>query len=227
MPTAAIAPVSLESQLLHVFLYLGSQWVLYVLLLLSIISIAITIERIVHFYQTREDLESLSRALGAHLEKGDREGARTLLSHSRSQIAKVALRGLDALGLGSAAIEEIIAGAMQIERLKMERGLAFLGTLGNNAPFIGLFGTVLGIIRAFRDLSVNTIEGSAAVMAGIAEALVATAVGLLVALPAVALFNTFQRHIKSRLAAADALSRVLLAHAKSNGNGGQHAARSA
>jgi biopolymer transport protein ExbB len=113
------------------------------------------------------------------------------------------------------SVEEIIAGATTIERIKMERGLAYLGTLGNNAPFIGLFGTVLGIIRAFRDLSSNTIEGSQAVMAGIAEALVATAVGLLVALPAVALFNAFQRYIKRKLAGADALARVLLAHAKS------------
>ena len=97
----------------------------------------------------------------------------------------------------------------------MERGLAFLGTLGNNAPFLGLFGTVLGIIRAFRDLSENTLEGSAAVMAGIAEALVATAVGLLVALPAVAVFNLFQRNIKKQTIKSDAVGHVLLAYLKS------------
>lgn len=119
-----------------------------------------------------------------------------------------------ALDRGPAALEEVIAGATQSERLKMERGLAYLGTLGNNAPFIGLFGTVLGIIRAFRDLSANTIEGSAAVMAGIAEALVATAVGLLVALPAVAIFNAFQRAIRAQVVASDVASRVLLAYAK-------------
>ena len=108
-----------------------------------------------------------------------------------------------------------MAGAMQVERLKMERGLAFLGTLGNNAPFVGLFGTVLGIIRAFRDLSTNTIEGSSAVMAGIAEALIATAVGLLVALPAVALFNFFQRMIRAQMVASEAMTHIVLAHAKS------------
>ena len=206
--------VSLENQLLDLFLYLGSAWILYLLLGLSIISIAITLERVIHFYRNREDMENLATHLYQLLSSHNVEEARALLSRSRSPMANIALQGLDNLARGPAAIEEIIAGATQIERLKMERGLTFLGTLGNNAPFIGLFGTVLGIIRAFRDLSVNTIEGSSAVMAGIAEALVATAVGLLVALPAVALFNTFQRYIRARLAGADALARVLLAYAK-------------
>ncbi len=212
---AAGAAKALENQMLEVFLFLGSQWVLYLLLFLSVVSFSIAIERVLHFYQTREDLESLSAEVGKRLSAGKLDEARALLSGSRSHIAKVALRGLEGLHLGAAAVEEIVAGATQFEKLKMERGLAYLGTLGNNAPFLGLFGTVLGIIRSFRDLSTNTIEGSAAVMAGIAEALVATAVGLLVALPAVALFNAFQRYIKSNLAAADGLTRVLLAHVKS------------
>jgi biopolymer transport protein ExbB/TolQ len=218
MPTTpvqiSVGHTGIDARLLELFLFLGSKWVLYLLMALSVVSVAIALERILHFYQTREDLEALSKRLSLELEKDSVDGARALLTASRSHMAKVALRGLDVLSQGSAALEEILAGATQIERLKMERGLAFLGTLGNNAPFIGLFGTVLGIIRSFRDLSVNTIEGSSAVMAGIAEALVATAVGLLVALPAVAIYNTFQRHIRAKLAEADALTRVLLAHSK-------------
>ena len=112
-------------------------------------------------------------------------------------------------------MEQVIASTLARERPQYERFLSFLGTLGNNAPFIGLFGTVLGIIRAFRDLATHTIEGSSAVMAGIAEALVATAVGLLVALPAVAVFTTFQRVIRTQVATSEALTRVVLAHAKS------------
>jgi len=216
MQTQAITIRTLEGQLLDVFLFVGSQWVLYLLLFLSVISFSIAIERVIHFYQTREDLEGLAATLGAHLAAGKVDEARTLLLQSRSHMARVALRGLEGLRFGAASVEEIIAGATQFEKLKMERGLAYLGTLGNNAPFLGLFGTVLGIIRSFRDLSTNTIEGSSAVMAGIAEALVATAVGLLVALPAVALFNTFQRYIRSKLGAADGLTRVLLAHVKSD-----------
>jgi len=184
------------------------------LLFLSVVSIAIAIERIVHFLRFRDDLERLQIAINDNLAKNDLGAARTLLLASRSHAARIALKGLDALDRGAATVEEIITGATAIERMHMERGLAFLGTLGNNAPFIGLFGTVLGIIRSFRDLSASTLEGTQAVMAGIAEALIATAVGLLVALPAVAVFNMFQRTIQSRLAASQALSRVLLAHAK-------------
>ncbi|OGQ91144.1 MAG: hypothetical protein A2289_01075 [Deltaproteobacteria bacterium RIFOXYA12_FULL_58_15] len=220
MPTEAVSPSQgipnegLQSNLLDVFLYLGSEWVLYLLLILSIVSVAITIERAIHFIQNRIDLESMHRALEAQLTNGDVAAAKALLESTPSHVATVALRGLNALGRGAAAVEELMSGATQVERLKMERGLAFLGTLGNNAPFVGLFGTVLGIIRAFRDLATNTIEGSSAVMAGIAEALIATAVGLLVALPAVALFNYFQRLIRTQVVASEAMTRVVLAHAK-------------
>ena len=115
-----------------------------------------------------------------------------------------------------------MAGAKALQRMKLEKRLAFLGTLGNNAPFIGLFGTVIGVVQAFDILGRQDATAAAAeaatgmapqeVMAAIAEALVATAVGLLVAIPAVAMYNAFQRHSKAILANTDALSHVLLAH---------------
>jgi len=215
MPTSA-SPThdDFQGQLLELFLFVGSEWILYLLLFLSIISIAVAIERIVHFFRHHDDLEALQSSLYAHLTDDDLDAAGALLQNGRSHVAAIALSGLGSITRGVGAVEEVVAGAVALERLKMERGLAFLGTLGNNAPFIGLFGTVMGIIRAFRDLSANTLEGSSAVMAGIAEALIATAVGLFVALPAVAVFNFFQRYIKSQLASADALVRVLLAHLK-------------
>ena len=86
-----------------------------------------------------------------------------------------------------------------------------LGTLGNNAPFIGLFGTVIGIIQAFHDLSSNPEGGPSVVMAGISEALVATAVGLLVAIPAVIAYNGYQRMVKRRLSNAEAMKRLVVA----------------
>src|SRR5208283_4247536 len=112
-----------------------------------------------------------------------------------------------------------IGGALALERTRMERGLAFLGTLGNNAPFVGLLGTVIGIIEAFEVLGRTEGAGATggalapqAIMGSISEALVATAVGLAVAIPAVAAFNYFQRRIQSTLANTEALSKVLLAH---------------
>lgn len=204
----------MDSRFLEIFLYLGSGWVLQLLVALSVISVAIALERAIHFVRTRSHYEDVAALLTHHLERGERTELVAALQRSRSHVARILIAGLEAFPHGAAAVEETTVGATQRERLRMERGLAFLGTLGNNAPFIGLFGTVLGIIRAFRDLASNTLEGSAAVMAGIAEALVATAVGLLVALPAVAVFNGFQRWIRVQLLSADALVRIVLAHAK-------------
>lgn len=203
----------LQDQLLDLFLFLGTEWVLWLLLALSVISVAITLERIVHFVRNSDDIDEVSKELHATLESQDFESAKERFAQRNSHIAHVLSQGLAAFRSGARSAEEAMVSATLRERLKMERGLAFLGTLGNNAPYIGLFGTVLGIIRAFRDLAENTLEGSEAVMSGIAEALVATAVGLLVALPAVAIFNVFQRRIRATVVATDALSRVILSHA--------------
>lgn len=203
----------LQDQLLDLFLFLGTEWVLWLLMVLSIVSVAITIERIIHFARHSEDVDAAASELRSKLDSNAIEDAQSAFAGRNSHLAQVLSQGLAAVKGGPKAAAEAMAGASLRERLKMERGLAFLGTLGNNAPYIGLFGTVLGIIRAFRDLAENTVEGSEAVMSGIAEALVATAVGLLVALPAVAIFNVFQRRIRATLVATDSLSRVLLAHA--------------
>jgi biopolymer transport protein ExbB len=96
----------------------------------------------------------------------------------------------------------------------LERRLGVLGTLGNNAPFVGLLGTVIGIMLAFEELA-NAGQGAAAtagVMSSIAEALVATAIGLLVAIPAVAAFNWFQRRIRTITSNSEALAHLLLTH---------------
>lgn len=204
----------IQKQLLDLFLFFGSEWVLHLLLILSVVSVAITLERIHHFWTYCRSSKDLPMQINAHLAESNIEGARSLLKDDPSHVAFVGLQGLEGFHRGSAAVEELMAAATKSARSKMERGLAFLGTLGNNAPFVGLFGTVLGIIRAFRDLSENTMEGSAAVMAGIAEALIATAVGLLVALPAVAIFNLFQRYIKAQTNQSDAVGHVLLAYLK-------------
>ena len=205
----------LQNQLLELFLFLGSEWILHLLLILSVISVAITLERCYHFWAHCRVADDLHQKINSHLSDLQVENVKNLLQNDRSHVAAVALEGINGIPQGPASAEELMTAATKQVRIKMERGLAFLGTLGNNAPFIGLFGTVLGIIRAFRDLSQNTMEGSSAVMAGIAEALVATAVGLLVALPAVAIFNLFQRYIKGQVAQSDAVSHIVLAHLKS------------
>jgi len=114
-----------------------------------------------------------------------------------------------------------MTGARTRERLHLERGLAVLGTLGNNAPFIGLFGTVLGIVTAFRELAgaAGNSAGMNNVMGGIAEALVATAVGILVALPAVIAYNVFQKKTQDLEENVQSIGGLILAQMKSHRDG--------
>jgi biopolymer transport protein ExbB len=133
------------------------------------------------------------------------------------------MAGLAEADRGAQAAEEAMQGARVLQKMRLERRLAFLGTLGNNAPFIGLLGTVIGVVEAFEHLGQEAAGASNAagapqqVMAAIAEALVATAVGLGVAIPAVIAFNYFQRHCRSVHANTEALSRVLMSYLVGNG----------
>ena len=113
-------------------------------------------------------------------------------------------------------MQELALSAQKMERLRFERGLAFLGTVGNNAPFVGLFGTVLEIVAALFELGTQSggNVGAGAVMSTLSAALAATAVGLVVAIPAVAVFNYFTRRLKTLQTGAEALVHVLLAHMK-------------
>ena len=201
---------------------LGTGWVLLLMLVLSIVSLAIMLERAWLYWSLRDDIDELMRDLGRLLRGGDLEGARRRLESSRSAEAAVVVAGLVEADRGVAAAQEAMEGASALQRLKLEKRLAFLGTLGNNAPFIGLLGTVIGIVAAFDELSkvkMAAASGSTqlapeAVMARISEALVATAIGIMIAIPAVAAFNAFQRVVKGTLATTDALGHVLLAHLK-------------
>ncbi|HEY7375761.1 MAG TPA: MotA/TolQ/ExbB proton channel family protein [Polyangia bacterium] len=190
---------------------LGSEWVLWVLLCLSVVSISVMVERAI-FLRARGDGDALARELRSLLKGGDVEGARQALAGRTAPAAMVAAAGLDHFDRGAEAVGEAMAGAKARLRIDMERNLGVLGTLGNNAPFIGLFGTVLGIIKAFADLSHNSGGGAGAVMAGISEALVATAVGLMVAIPAVIGFNFFQGKVRKSLARIDAVAHLVLAN---------------
>jgi biopolymer transport protein ExbB len=207
----------------QVLLQSGASWVLWILGALSVASLAIIVERWL-FYRTREcDLPAMAQRLGAHLARRDFAAAIKELGESNSLAAAIAAAGLQLADRGPAAAEKAMQSAAALERGALERWLAYLGTVGNNAPFIGLFGTVIGVIGAFEELgkgASGNASGAAAaaqaasqaVMSSIAEALVATAVGILVALPAVAAFNYFQRRMASLLSATEGLSNLVLAY---------------
>ncbi len=201
----------------------GAGWVMWLMIGLSVISVAVILERAWFFNSLRDDLNVLARDLRKALDES-LESARKRMSASPSAEAAVVLAGLATYDKGPTAAEEAMEGAKALQRMKLEKRLAYLATLGNNAPFIGLFGTVIGVIGAFRALGeqADTPLAEAAtqalapqqVMSSISEALVATAVGIAIAIPAVAANNFFQRQTKNILANTEALTKVLLAHMK-------------
>jgi biopolymer transport protein ExbB len=195
--------------------------VLWLLFALSAGSLAIALERWLFIRSKDDDVRALAAELDAHLSNGSIAAALEALRPLRSVGAAVARAGLRLAPRGHASAEKGMQSATSAERKFLEARLAYLGTLGNNAPFVGLFGTVIGVILAFEELGqaagtagtgAASQVASAAVMSAIAEALVATAVGIGVALPAVAAYNYFQRRIATLLDDAETLSALVLAH---------------
>jgi biopolymer transport protein ExbB/TolQ len=185
----------LVEKLLKVAL-LGSSWVMYLLLGLSVFSIGAMIERALYFRKRSDDVDELGERLISLLEQGDREGAEALLGKSPSVEASVLAPAMRYFACGPEAVADAVESGMIRARMELERGSTLLGTLGNNAPFIGLFGTVIGVIIAFHQLgSSQSASSMNAVMGGIAESLVATGVGLFVAIPAVVAYNLIQKRI--------------------------------
>jgi len=202
---------SLTKTLLQISLG-GSAWVLWLLLALSIVSLAIMIERGWIFWRHPFAEDDFVARVKPLLDEGSWPGALHLCQESPALEAQVLEAGLQHVYQGKEAVAEAMTGERIRIGLLLEKNLSFLGTLGANAPFIGLFGTVLGIIHAFKDLALTEGGGGPAVMAGIAEALVATAVGLLVAIPAVVMYNLFHRRLHVVLERSRRLSQLLLTY---------------
>lgn len=195
---------------------LGTEWVLWLLILASVVSIALIMERGLYFYRIRLNFQEFNQKMTPHLIDGDIDQVKKLCEEHQSLETNVILNGLNVTEKGPEAMEESMTSYLLGQRQNFDRGLGFLGTMGNNAPFIGLFGTVLGIIQAFNDLANNPAGGPSVVMAGISEALVATAVGLLVAIPAVIAFNGYNRMVKRHFNNSESLMKVVLSHFKTS-----------
>jgi biopolymer transport protein ExbB len=212
--------MNLVEWLQHLMTNFGATWVMWLMIGLSVASVTIMLERGWFYYSIRDDIPALAQTLRDRLRDDDVGAALGLLEKSPSAEAAVVVAGLREADRGPTAADKAMRGAAALQKMKLERRLAFLGTLGNNAPFIGLFGTVIGVVQAFEQLGkqgMGAAQSASAgapqeVMAAIAEALVATAVGLAVAIPAVAAYNFYQRHTRAVLGNTDALSNVLLAY---------------
>jgi biopolymer transport protein ExbB len=188
----------------------GGGWVIWLLLLSSVGVVAVAVEKALVLKREAAAFAVLKAAVAASLSAGDVEKTRAAVQGLEGAAARILQAGL-ARPVPVDALEERLAAARLLEKKELDRRLLLLGTLGNNAPFIGLFGTVLGVIKAFQDLALSASAGPEVVMEGLAEALIATAVGLLVAIPAVIAYNAFQKVSADILTGTDALSRLLSA----------------
>jgi biopolymer transport protein ExbB/TolQ len=193
---------------------LGSEWVMWLLLALAALTVVIAVERLYLFVSTSIDVMAVARKLLQNLDRGEVDKAKDLVKRAKAMEERVLGDALSMYDGGADAVEEIAKASMIRERQRYERALSFLGTVGSNSPFVGLLGTVIGVILAFSELGRNPKGGLEVVGPGISEALVATAVGLLVAIPAVVLFNWFKGQLKKRMSDTDFLCRLVIAQLK-------------
>jgi biopolymer transport protein ExbB len=187
-------------ELLH-YLRLGG-FTMAIILVSSLVALAVAIERIIALWAVSDQSRGLGETIARHLLRGDVTAARTAAQRSNAVAADIYIAGfgrLDRAGGASTTLDAAVERERAQVGLRLKRNLWILGTIGATAPFVGLFGTVTGIMRSFRDLGLDVqgggSGGTASVMQGISEALVATAAGILVAVEAVVLYNYFQARI--------------------------------
>jgi biopolymer transport protein ExbB/TolQ len=170
---------------------------MYILLFCSFLSVTILLERIIYYKKRSKTkrAEFMTR-IARTLKGGNIEKAMEISKETLAPFSNVVYSGLELHGHHEKEISNAMEREITIEVTKLERYTGVVGTIGNTAVYIGLFGTVLGIIRAFHDIAATGAGGMSIVIGGVAEALVCTATGLFVAIPAVIAFNYFTRRVE-------------------------------
>ncbi|MBO9666274.1 MAG: MotA/TolQ/ExbB proton channel family protein [Bdellovibrio sp.] len=198
--------------------HLADQVVLWLLLLLSVLSIGMILERYFALKRVSAESQRVRARIKLALQSNSVEDVEDLAKDPNSLEGRAASYAMKHMrDSGSKGLEEIFNTFALSERPEIERYLNFLATLGSNAPYIGLFGTVLGIMKAFNDLAQSPEAGQQTVMAGISMALVATAAGLFVAIPAVIAYNYYSKQVRGIFQSLDSVKELCLAYAKKKG----------
>lgn len=198
--------------------HLADQVVLWLLLVLSVLSIGMILERYFALRKVSAESQRVRARVKMALQSNSVEDVEDLAKDPSSLEGRAASYAIKHMrDSGSKGLEEIFNTFALSERPEVERYLNFLATLGSNAPYIGLFGTVLGIMKAFNDLAQSPEAGQQTVMAGISMALVATAAGLFVAIPAVIAYNYYSKQVRGIFQNLDSVKELCLAYAKKKG----------
>lgn len=193
----------------------GHEITLWILIALSVVSIGIIFERYWTLKSERNNSQRMRERTIEILksnELGEIEGLSRDWDSLEGRALSFGLR--HAKENADSGLEEVFNSYAETQRPRFEKYLNFLATVGSNAPFIGLLGTVFGVMDAFRALATSQGD-TAVVMVGISKALVATAVGLIVAIPAVIAFNTYQKQVKSIMQNLESVKELCVAYAKS------------
>jgi len=169
---------------------------LVILLFMSILSTTIILYKILEFWKKNKvNRKEFIASIISKLKRGDYNAAINLCDRTISPMAPVAKAGIEARYENRPDIGETMQREIAIETINLEKFTAILGSIGGVAVYVGLYGTVLGIIRSFNDMSVSGSGGVEIVIAGVAKALITTAGGLVVAVPAVVAFNLLSKTI--------------------------------
>lgn len=196
----------------------ADQVVLVVLVIMSVVSVGMIFERFVTLRKVSEDSLRIRLRIKMALQTNSLQDFEDLAKDPVSIEGRAASQSIKHLKeTGLKGFEEVFNTFILIEKPDLEKYLAVLATIASNAPFIGLLGTVLGIMKAFNDLAQATDAGQQTVMAGISVALVATAAGLFVAIPAGIFYNYFTRKVKGILGSLESVKELGVAYAKKNG----------
>jgi biopolymer transport protein ExbB len=197
------------------FIYAGGP-AMWALLLMSVIAVAIVIERLFFFATQRSDARTLLRQIGERIAADDLAGGLKICKQNKGMLPRILEFGLMRGEKNRADITDALSIALMENLNMLERNLGVIGTTAVIAPFVGLFGTVLGIIRAFQDIALKGNSTPAVVAAGVSEALITTAAGLFVAVISVIFFNYFKTRIKAynqeMIVAANQLAEMLHFH---------------
>jgi biopolymer transport protein ExbB len=171
-----------------------------VLLVCSIITVAFAVERVLYFMSSSVDNRRFMNEIASHLKAGNPRAALDFCQRQRTPVSRVMSQAVACMNRPREEQVQRLDTAIELEQVEMERNLGVLGTMANIAPLLGLFGTVVGIIRAFAAIARTGSGGGAVVAMGVSEALLTTAAGIIVAVIATVFFNFFVRRIRTRTA---------------------------
>lgn len=200
--------------LFKAFALTGGEWVIYVLLACSVLALAAMVERAIIIFREKKLALSVREDFAGIMASPDLQKVSEDWKPESGLSSAVLTSLLANREKGPEIAESCAASTAVIEKRRLEKRLLILNTLGSNSIYIGLFGTVLGVIKAFHDLAESSAAGPEVVMQGLSEALIATAAGLLVAIPSVITYNYFQRQIRDLVADTESMARMILARIK-------------